>query len=669
MYYKKSNNNARKYKSNDERPRRSTRRSDYMDNTHYEYKGKPERETVEANSLMAVKALRNLPKSSYSVMADPYTASLPTSNPYPIINSFNRVAGGQFAGLQNIDGGNVQQYANGVSSEMLTIADCLKMETSINYRYLPIFSLPEGKTSYRGKQLIKTMMQSIAESMSILQSTTYTQMAINSYAVSTDLPMGDATTTKIDDVTVYTDATAVFYAMSVYYQIFWLQILNTLTWHNSFRLKQGTMIRNSWNRETPTLNSFFGLMNKKSFLSLVDSICLAFEGEYIDTDFARQAAMLNAMPSRRSNSLNDPVLELQTKYVMPSIKLYLLNSDKSGLASTKPIFNSDDLCGTDRNNNTFTFAECIERLNDYLSMEATTGWARQKHEAGDDRDRFNDINDYLQIINWCVNYFKPLWNDYREALDTTSRAGIVQWQKGFRPAVTKDTDAPLFRNLTIENIYQLLFSGSDSITLDTATSRIRSFSLWNMYTGIPEYDSKQGGIFLALSFKDLSNLESKDNLIEYLPTIMDYTESSQPKTAAITRDGHEVVIVYTTTSFEKGYAVRRLAPLADQKQLKIRIPTVRSAENSSLYADENCNAYVSNILKTLTEVFGLARVTFADGIVSFQVDSDIVSIYQIEFEDITNEAITYARAFSPFKGTTSSAGILGFFGLTSRTTK
>lgn len=165
----------------------------YEDKVEHGYDGKPSPEKETKPSLTySDKALKNLPNSSYSVIADPYTAALPGSRPYPIINIFNKCIGGSYAGENNLDGGNVQQYANSVASKMLQVFDCMRLKTKINYNFIPTTPVDDPTADYPGKQLINEIRNAIAEAISILKSTTYTQMAINNYVVETDLPMGDA---------------------------------------------------------------------------------------------------------------------------------------------------------------------------------------------------------------------------------------------------------------------------------------------------------------------------------------------------------------------------------------------------------------------------------------------------------------------------------------------
>lgn len=126
MPYRRNNNNKSNY----------NKRQDYMDNYKYERGGNPT-EDKDVKNYLSTKALSGLPHSSYSVTADPYTAALPTSEPYPLIARFNKAVGGNFAGVANIDGGNVQQYANSTRSKFLKYFDFMKLKISLNYRYLP----------------------------------------------------------------------------------------------------------------------------------------------------------------------------------------------------------------------------------------------------------------------------------------------------------------------------------------------------------------------------------------------------------------------------------------------------------------------------------------------------------------------------------------------------
>lgn len=610
-------------------------KADWIDRTTYGYKGRPEGDH-EVKDHISLKAMKDLPKSSYSFKADPYQAALPTSEPYPILNKFNRIVGGHYSGEDNIDGGNVQQYANSTTSKFLKAFDLMRLKINANYRYLPIKPQTPGVGGkYPGYQLIDEMRKSIAESVSILQSTTFTQMAINSFAVETDLPMGSATTTNIgtgSTINAYTNTTDVLYAMSIYYQLVLQNALSVMNWHNSFRLKQGTMIRNAWNREVPSLNAFFGLMNKKAFLSMLDSINLSFEGEYIDKEFMEQMNMLTTIPSRRSDSITDPVLELQVGFNHPTtFKIYLLDSNGKAVNDT-PFFNDANMklpISYQGQTVDVTFWEACDYLRDMLSMEDTQLWARSSYTPagidGTDNARYNQIKYLFDVIVSCFTYFKPSWSDFREAFDVMTRTGTVGWTKGFRPSVTKDTDVTIFWNVLVDHIYQNILSGAHELDYDEATKRWRTFSLWNMYSGIPEYDLQSGGAFLTLSFKNFAQAVVTSEQYEYLPLLFEPYSNSQGTVicVALSRDGLEAIITQYDTNIDQNVVLSRLAPLASQSALKIRIPTIAFNNNSGLSL-----AHFSNLYKTLTQIFGLSRIqSVTNGNYDTSLDPDILAVY------------------------------------------
>lgn len=639
-------------------------KSDWSNNTSYkdQFPSEPYKEGNVEDGI-SIKALSNLPKGSYSVKADPYSAALPSSVPYNILAKFLKAVGGNYAGENNIDGGNVQQYANAVNSKFLDYFDSFRMKIDLNYRYLPI--LKGGRT---GKALVDEMRKSIAEALSVLQSTTYTNLAINNFAIETDLEMGSAAESTINinnvDTKVYQNSTDVIYAMSIYYQIFLQEGLSVMNSHNSFRLKQGTAIRDAWGREVPNLNAFFGLMNKKAFLSLLDSINLSFEGEYVDTDFMKQVNYLTFMPSRRSNSITDPVLELQGKMAHPTIfKVHIIGNNGEYVDT---IYDDAKLGLTMTVNEEATFVSywsACDSLKDYLSLEATKRWARGSYTpggiVGTDNARYNAIKSMFDVIIASFVYFKPQWSDFRECLDVMTRTGTISWTKGFRPSVTKDTDAPLFMNLIVDDIYKMVMSGNDKLEYNDSTKRWTTFTQWNMYTGIPEYDSKQGGAFITFSSKNYTGLATEDEQIDYLPLMFNTSPSSNGiYVVGISRRGKVANLTYDVVTISEDKVLTRLAPLGSQSSLQIRIPYLKYSDNTTLTMSERSTLY-----KTLTQIFGMAKIGLTATTTDTSLDPDIIAIYQIEICDITNEAITYSRANAPFRGTTSSQGLLGFFGV------
>lgn len=663
------------------------RRSDYMDRLNYDSDATPQKEG-EPQVGLSILANKNLNHSTFSITADPYAATNTTSRPYNILARFLKKVGGLYKGNRNLDGGNVQQYANSNMSLFLSCFDYFRMKMQWCYRLRPVIRPTDVETEnttngtrdlpYTGSGLIDQCIQAIAEAASVLQSTTFTQMAINHYVIETDMAMGGAErvtvnyATGFDDnlgrtsVEAYRDISSVLYATLNYYQIILNDILNLFNWYNSFRLKQGTMIRNSWNRETPALNSLFSLLNKKSFLGLMDSIAMAFPGEYVDKDWATQINLLNAMPSRRSDAMTDPVLELQTRALTPTIfRMYYTDEQGNIIAKifdasldfTKKFYDAQQ-----GQESTKTLSDAIEEIEDYLSAENIALWARRNVVISGEADNayYNEVKYRLDVVQLCITTFKNAFCDVREALDTLSRTGIITWTKGFRPSITKNTDAELFDNQLVNDIFVMTFSGSTNVNFDPDTKRWRTYSIWNMYNGIPEYDAKSGGIFLTLSAKKFNASEDSDGTFKFLPVMFRYDDTVIGGTAegvhflACSRNGVEILGKSIEKQLSTEPVYKRLTPLPSQSGLVNRIPTYFSRTGTIT------DGHKSMLYKTLTQVFGFSAMPKGDDQYDFALDPDIIAVYQIELEDITNMAIAYARATGPFRGSVDFKDEIGF---------
>lgn len=715
--------------------------------TYYGFNGRPTKD-VDIKLGMAAQAAAGLPKGQYSIKADPYDAQAPGSTPYPLLNRFNSMINGEFYGEDNIDGGNVQQYVSGTNSKFIKSFDYMRFLAKFNYRYLHIEPVDKFNTDpdskivdkdgketntkvrdrvYWGRANIDEMRKAISETVSILSSTTFTNLAITNFAVITDLPLGSGEKTKIylnskktEFVWGYTNIVDVLYAMSIYYQIFLQNCNNAFMTMNSFRLKMGTMIKNSWNRETSVLNDLFSLYNKAAFLGKLKSVALSFEGEYFDKEFADEIATTCFIPSRRSDSILDPLIELQANFSHPD-KFQVVALDSNGYLvggslGTSTIYNDTDTRIDMRRgvykDKSITIWQACDRIRDILNAESTAHWARLVYNQAQDQvnlgidrlaiSRFDELHDLFTGISSAFTIFKPRWADFRECFDTMWRTGAVSWSTGYTPLLTSETSSPTFRNLFVENVLQLAFVGAKNMYYNKRTMRMESYALWRKFEGIPKYDSKTGGIVEALSCKELpevdyNNLDNSDavHFLPYLPIAFE----AGSDIAICARDGTEAVI--SVGSYDKfsgaDYTLKRLAPLESQSDLAIKFPECNNdlrvydaygrsysqmtgdwdtdpdtgeksekedpdnpghKEYSILINSTLSESHKSMINYCLTDIFGIACVNS-----KMSVDSNIISIYQIEYLDTTNDAITYSRAKAPFRATTSTSSVLGFFGL------
>lgn len=626
--------------------RRASDSQNYEDTVHGQKDAKRPGSEGKVDYTLSFKALRGLPKSGSSIIpkVDPYTSVLPGSDPYALLNAMNRSIGGKYGGDDNLDGGNTQQFVTSESSRFLNCFDSFLMQLPINYRYLPI----NNDDTTRGKQFTNEMIKAISEVVSSANATTFTDLAAFTYEVETDMPLGDYSNVGFKNVS---DPEGLF-AWMIYYQIVLQDIAASITNFNKFRNNMGTMMRMSWNRETPKLNSYFGLTKKKSFIAQWQSLAYTIEGEYFDYEWMQQYNMINAITSRRADAMTEPLLELATYHVTPSITLKVGEDnifEHSEMDAIMAVIGSAMPKGYEFTN----FEGSLATLSLLLSINDTLAWVRNSKSSMTEQQRFNAISSIIQGLNECMNYFKPRMADVRTVFDVLSRIGINRWTKSVQLRVVKATDVPTLRNLTVENIYQMVGGGSSIMTWNAKTYRWSGHTMWNIYTGIPEYDAMSGGAFLSFSLKLKDNSGSTD-AVKYLPVAF----STYSNILAIDRLGNAVTLRYTEFDATVNPTTCRLVPLPSMSV------TMRSVYTSKY--DSLTPIQASQLSQACVKIFGsfvMQKDETVDVNSNIQIESDNLCFVTYEIEDLSNEMISYARAKGPFMVNIVDTSRIGFLGL------
>lgn len=616
---------------------------------------------------ISTKSLKGLPKTPVSLQADPYTNALPGTMPYPLLNVYNKNVGGSYAGYRNLDGGTTMQYSNSATSGFLHCFDSALIGIGLNYRYLPILA----SDTQRGRALVDEMRKAISEATSTLSATTFTAQNIYYYAIETDMPMGSATTTPIDPIegtakiNAYTNIEDVIYAFSILYQIILQSAALSFNNFNVGRALQDTMINMSWNREVPYLNSYFGLLNKKSFLAVWDSIAYALEGEYFDSDFMVQTNLLSLIPSRRSNSMTDPLQEVLTTFNLPTtFRVYLCSSTAKTAAAVK-ILDLADLQYTPAGGTAITYQEACYDINIKMKANDTLLWARRfanQITTETATQRFNSLVDDIACINYCLTVLKTTVNDLRTVFDIMHRSGVNRWQKGHKLKIAPITKMDVNNNITVNNIYSMIGSGSPSMTFDDTTKRWSSFSLWNLYYGIPEHDAYAGGSFFSFSTKNLKTAGASDTNIAYLPIAFEVLSSEdfgeKSFCRVLNRLGTSTWFAISEVTIANSPVHARLVPLQAQGLYKIRVANVDA---------ESLDSFDQSWLYRLgQQLFGLSSIKLSSTLTDYSLDPDILVVYDYQIEDFTNEVITYARSNAPFIANADDTSFLGFYGMSKK---
>lgn len=595
--------------------------------------------------------------ASLTVKADPYAIVLPGSQPYALMNKGLPRIGGNYGGKDNLDGGITNQLLTSELSNFLHCFDAMILRAKVNYRYLPI--IPEDNK--RGQGLITQMINAIDEIISVAKSTSYYQLAINQYYIATDLPGGKGyDKTKIADM-LSLGTPQGLYCMLICYQIYLQAIASAFNMYNKFRANQGLMIDMSWNRETPKLNSWFSLANKSSMVNQWKSLAYILNGEYFDAEWMRQYNMIGSLVSRRSQSMSDPVLEIACTHNVPKFKL--LATDGTVLFDSATI---DAIFSNSLNpdiSKAGSFEGALDLLSNVLSINDTLYWVRNpaKYQAATEQSRFNYLVAMVTCLTNAASLFKPAMGDLRTMLDTLARTQVIQWKKNTQLEIYDNLYAQPSYNLTVNDFYKTLLSGADEVSWDNTTRRWSLTTPWDYYEGIPEYDSKSGGVFLSLSTKTFTTTDETGQSTNYLPVLISgfiKAEAGGRSGLAyiINRLGTNVVIDIATGKLSSNRGLARLNPMAGY-DFKVRVPYTATS------LDKLDQSFLNIAIMRVLGVFSYGSTNTIDADTDLSVNPDLLCFITTEVDDLQNEMITYCRTKGPFVVNPDLKSEMGFLGL------
>lgn len=629
------------------------------------------------NDTISVKALKSLPdsQSAIATKVDPYSQLQNTSSPYALLLPDNRKIGGVYKGVENTSGAGVPQYVNNNNSKFLHSFDCIRMRGKVNYRYLPIHSADTD----RGWEFKNSMIRATSEALSQVTASTFTLQPAMEYQCMTDMPYYDPATKKVksDPNRVITDLPEIFFVISVHYQCVLQEMAAAVNAYSYFRNNQGTMMRRSWDRETPRLTTWFGAMNKKTIQGAVNALAITLEGEYFDAEWMRQVGTITSINGARSNAMTDALVEFKAQHYIPSLKFWSTNGTSS---KEQPIYDSDRLLET-KDSAGYTLYERLGWwVNCATSVFDTLTWVRNATYRASQTEvqRVNKVGDTLRALSDFMTYFKIRFADMRAVFDIMQRVGLNNWSKIFKPGITRDTNLPTPYNLTITDMFKLYFSSGASFTWNAATKKWQGISIWNRYLGIPEFDKMSGGSVLSLCFKSYSATGSDDNTIAYLPVMFGIGQASAPtlKSHAVNRLGTVCPIYQGSFAAYDHPVLSRLFPL-ESVERSIYLPVadrycsevndmnwMDTFEGAPRAMDEVDQSMLAATFLSLCG-FSVISPTVEDGEVDLnnclvQCDPDMLAFLDFEIEDITNEVITYSRSKGPFRVNISTGSSLGF---------
>lgn len=647
---------------------------------NFSYEKPKEEKTLDRSLTYNTKAFRDLQNvGNIEVHADPNAALSRGSYPYNIIDRTNKVLDANYTGYKNIEGNSLTQLNNNNSSQLLNCFDSIRLIRRINYLYMcytdsswPTTATDiSNATGHKNLAMNLEMLKAFNEALSTAYSTMLTQLAYYLNTIEApDTPIPESVNDL--DSTAYQNYGKMMGL--IHYQTVLQNAVSPIAKYIQIRSLEQHILNMSYRREAPLIKALFGLLKKKAFIATLNAIGTATIGEYFDLDWMKQVNTLINIPSRKSNSMTDPLITLVATTKIPKLVM------KTGNTGTV-FYDSDKVLkvnGRFTNPLTFQtttgdldFETLVAYLNTFLDQNTILSWARKvtnlsgaalTAEVGEvetPSQYYECINKIIAAINTIVARFTTEVTDIRTFIDKMYQTRFVYWKKGVSFFVDEKaiTLADPHYNVILADVLRASVGGSAIMVFDDETLRWSEYTLWNKYEGIPEFDRYSGGSFISFSlrrlYRDPETRGSWDDSYMCLPIIFndESVTTDFNSVYALTRKGLSVEITPTeTTELNDNQVLARLLPLNTNTLLKIPTIDLTLLPSYSLN-DTTIKRVCSAALALLLNVAGYGSVKYGYGEdeTTLALDPDYVCYLDLQLEDISNEMIQYCRNYSPFR--------------------
>lgn len=616
----------------------------------------PEPEKTSADAMLynviAFRGLDNV--GNIEVKADPNSSIIKGGYPYAIIAKTNKVVEANYAGRDNIEGNILTRLQNSNDSKLLNIFDVLTMNFRTNYLYL-CYSNDEV-TNHNNLAVNMEMNKAFNEALSKAYSTMTTQLPYYTDKIVTSLPVPPT----------YTDAeTDIYHKLGglLHYQAVLQNAMAPISKYIETMSLENTVLDMSFRRESPSLTALFGLFRKSAFKATLNAIGTTIIGEYFDVNWYQQMNTLANIPSRKSNSMTDPLMTASMTTFIPSCQMSASDVtyyDSDTSLKAKGIWLNPDTWtfdGTKTNPVELSFEQIIYRLVRMLDVSTMLTWARMVNtnpasvgSITTPSAYYEEVNRLVEHVNMIMTTFTTSMTNIRTFINKLESSGMVYWKKGMAVNVDHINQYEPVFNVILHNMIACYIGGSAKMTFDKQTQRWQASTLWNKYTGIAQFDKISGGSFLTFGLRklDLGGLQSTDTAM-CLP-IMFATELNTGSSKCVMTNRMGVSLNVTgveVASLEQDAQLSRLDPL--NVKFPVKIPTVTILDKTNKLTKAAASALVSSVVQLLLTVVGYCNVKLESGGTTSACDPDFICFLDIQISDVSNDMIQFCRNYSPFR--------------------
>lgn len=463
--------------------------------------GEPKESSM--TGVLAQKSMRDLVFGSVKVSGDPYTTPIGADSPYPLTTIRNKLVDASYKGVPNLNGNVLVAIDDPSNARLTKVYDAAYTEVVMNYLYC---NRPGDKS--QGMNFL--LGNSIDNALAILDAKLVRDLPFVTDHWETDM-------TNIDSENRL--------APIILDQAVTMNIISAVQAYNTLMATRESIAQMAWMREAPKLRSLFSLLAKKAVMEQVNLAASNLPGSYVDMDWYKMVAGITAVPSRKANDRLDPLLSINATHWLPTVKEYRGYVDDTDKGT--PVFDSTTVT-TNVNTTTFgvvqnaTIQQVARMIQELMSPVSVLQWARQRVYGTTDRTEqsyVNDVTNLYQALQLLAarfaDYFSVVRTLYTYLSDTTGNSirknGIVKLTDDNGFAASIQNDVPFVYNMLAANLFRAVTCGPSDLEWDDNTSAWMFYSLWDRYTGIPEFEKMSGGAFLSFSVRELPDRAEGEN--------------------------------------------------------------------------------------------------------------------------------------------------------------
>jgi hypothetical protein len=596
-----------------------------------------QKETSSDSSYLNASSFKDLQKSGdINPPVDPETEASKGSKPYALLAQTNRVFDTSYGGEDNTRGNTMIQVSNSNTSKLLTTFDSGNIEILVNYLYLAMVNTDKN-------QAINTQMGKAYDDA-------FSKVASQ---ITSELPFLKSTISCTTMPTVDENNRGIF---ATWYQAALQNLASIPSKFRQLMSLEQELLDMSYNRETAPLTSLFGLFKKAAFRAAINSLSTLTVGNYIDKDWLYQTNTLTMVPSRKSCSMRDPLLTVIATHKMPT---GVTITD----ISEEEVFNSADynidvtLDGVTTNYTIETLTTQILRMFDQKNI---LEWARSLYNktiSTTYNEYYNEVKAYIDAFTSMMTPFSADVAEFNTVLEKMNQIGLNNWVKDITFNVDKIPEVPVTFNKLAYDIYKSCYANSSEMYYDNTTFKWKAFTVWDQFLGIPKFDNKQGGAFLAFSVRSIPD-KTVDELYTdskyLLPILFRVADAAE----FVNRLGDVAELTFESldsTEIDADDTLSRLNPLK-LAEMSLKVPLLNLSAASGYPSN-----LISEGLRLMNTLFGYGRVSIDASNYTTVLNGDIVFLIDFEMVDITNAMINYTRAYSPFRvQTPDGKRVVGF---------